>query len=197
MSEQNFDESREPLRRMGPRRTAKEGPPDGVERRTAKADRRHDHNRMYATFFIEDHFFGVEVEQVQEVFRTQEITSVPLAPPVIAGLINLRGQIVTSLELRNRLGFPPRPAGVEAMSVVIRTPEGAVNLLVDQIGDVIEVTPTLFESPPETVDPQLASVLEGVYKLDDRIFLALNTAEVIKGVGASSKEVLSKQSPGA
>lgn len=183
--------------RMGPRRTVKAGPPEGGERRAAKADRRHDQNRMYATFFIEDHFFGVEVERVQEIFATQEITPVPLAPPVIAGLINLRGEIVTALELRNRLGFPPRPDGMEAMSVVIRTAEGAVNLLVDQIGDVIEVTPALFEPPPETVDPQLASVLDGVYKLDDRIFLALNTEEVIKGVGASTKEILSKQSTGA
>ncbi|TAK05947.1 MAG: chemotaxis protein CheW [Candidatus Manganitrophaceae bacterium] len=148
---------------------------------------------MYATFFIEDHFLGVEVEKVQEVFTAQEITSVPLAPPIIAGLINLRGEIVTALELRNRLGFPPRPAGMEAMSVVIRTAEGAVNLLVDQIGDVIEVLPTLFEPPPETVDPQLASVLDGVYKLEDRIFLALNTEAVIRGVGLSANEILSKQ----
>lgn len=191
------DQEKELTPRMEPRRTVKAGPPEGVERRTARADRRHDENRMYATFFIEDHFFGVEVERVQEIFATQEITPVPLAPPVIAGLINLRGEIVTALELRNRLGFPPRPAGMEAMSVVIRTAEGAVNLLVDQIGDVIEVTPALFEPPPETVDPQLASVLGGVYKLDDRIFLALNTEEVIKGVGASAKEILSKQSTGA
>lgn len=187
------DEEKGFIPRMGPRRTEKEGPPGGVERRTAKADRRHDHNRMYATFFIEDHFFGVEVERVQEVFTTQEITSVPLAPPIIAGLINLRGEIVTVLELRNRLGFAPRPAGMEPMSVVIRTADGAVNLLVDQIGDVIEVTPILFEPPPETVDPQLASVLDGVYKLDDRIFLALNTEAVIKGVGISFNEILSKQ----
>ncbi len=196
MSEEKFDENKDVFRRMGPRRTAKEGPPDGDERRTAKADRRHDHNRMYATFFIEDHFFGVEVEKVQEVFRSQEITSVPLAPPVIAGLINLRGEIVTTLELRNRLGFRPRPAGMEAMSVVIRTEEGAVNLLVDQIGDVIEVTPALFEPPPETVDPQLGSVLDGVYKLDDRIFLALNTEAVIRGVGTSPNEIFSKPSSG-
>lgn len=178
---------------MGERRGGNVGSPTGVERRAAKADRRHDHNRMYATFFIEDHFFGVEVERVQEVFTAQEITSVPLAPPVIAGLINLRGEIVTVLELRNRLGFPPRPAGMEAMSVVIRTAEGAVNLLVDQIGDVIEVTPALFEPPPETVDAPLASVLDGVYKLDDRLFLALDTEAVIKGVGTSPNEILSKQ----
>ena len=178
--------------RMGPRRTAKTDPPEGIERRVAKVDRRHGNNRMYATFFIGDHFFGVEVEGVQEVFAVQEITPVPLAPPVIAGLMNLRGEIVTALELRNRLGFPPRPAGMEAMSVVVRTAEGPVNLLVDQIGDVIEVLPALFEPPPETIDPRLASVLDGVYKLEDRIFLALNTEAVIKGAGASAHEIRSK-----
>ncbi|MBI3805816.1 MAG: chemotaxis protein CheW [Nitrospirae bacterium] len=147
---------------------------------------------MYATFFIEDHFFGVEVENVQEVFTAPAITSVPLAPSIIAGLINLRGEIVTTIDLRVRLGFSPRAAGVEAMSVVVRTLEGPVNFLVDQIGDVIEVLPSLFEPPPETVDAQLASVLDGVYKLEDRIFLALNTEAVIKGVGPSPSEILSK-----
>lgn len=193
MSEEESEAGGLASRRVAPRRMENAGPPDGADRRVAKADRRHDNNRMYATFFIEDHFLGVEVEKVQEVFTAQEITSVPLAPPIIAGLINLRGEIVTALELRNRLGFPPRPAGMEAMSVVIRTAEGAVNLLVDQIGDVIEVLPTLFEPPPETVDPQLASVLDGVYKLEDRIFLALNTEAVIRGVGLSANEILSKQ----
>lgn len=169
------------------RRGAASGPPGAVERRVAKADRRRENNRMYATFFIENHLFGVEVENVQEVFTAQEITPVPLAPPIIAGLINLRGEIVTALDLRNRLGFPPRPAGMEAMSVVVRTAEGLVNLLVDQIGDVIEVLPTLFEPPPETVDPQMASALNGVYKLEDRLFLGLNIEEVVRGVGSAMK----------
>jgi purine-binding chemotaxis protein CheW len=191
MDEQH-DQEKGFIPRMGPRRTEDVGPPGAVERRVAKADRRHENNRMYATFFIENHFFGVEVEKVQEVFTAQEITSVPLAPPIIAGLINLRGEIVTALELRNRLGFPPRPAGMEAMSVVVRTAEGLVNLLVDQIGDVIEVLPTLFEPPPETVDPQMVSVLDGVYKLEDRLFLALNIEAVVRGVGTASGERVSK-----
>jgi purine-binding chemotaxis protein CheW len=132
------------------------------------------------------------VERVQEIFATQEITPVPLAPPVIAGLINLRGEIVTALDLRNRLGFPPRPAEREAMSVVVRTAEGSVNLLVDQIGDVIEVLPSLFEPCPETIDPQMASVLDGVYKLEERLFLALNIEAVVRGVGTAGGEVISK-----
>lgn len=193
MSEE-WEEDQQASRRVGPRRFVDAGAPETGERRVAKADRRHDNNRMYATFFIENHFFGVEVEKVQEVFTAQEITPVPLAPPIIAGLINLRGEIVMALELRNRLGFPPRPAGMEAMSVVIRTAEGSVNLLVDQIGDVIEVLPSLFEPPPDTVDHRLASVLDGVYKLDGRIFLALNTEAVMKGAGTSANEILSKQS---
>jgi purine-binding chemotaxis protein CheW len=187
------DRGKEFIPRAGPRRTADVGPPGSVERRVAKADRRHDNNRMYATFFIEDHFFGIEVEKVQEVFTAQEITPVPLAPPVIAGLINLRGEIVTALDLRNRLGFPPRPAGMEAMSVVVRTAEGSVNLLVDQIGDVIEVLPTLFEPPPETVDPQMAAVLDGVYKLEERLFLALNIQAIVHGFLSTTGKIESSE----
>ena len=97
--EEELDENQEQSRRIGPRRFVNAGPPEGIDRRVAKADRRHDNNRMYATFFIENHFFGVEVEKVQEVFNAQEITSVPLAPPIIAGLINLSGEIVMALEL--------------------------------------------------------------------------------------------------
>ncbi|MFY9269199.1 MAG: chemotaxis protein CheW [Candidatus Manganitrophaceae bacterium] len=172
------------------------GNPDGPERRTALADRRHGNNRQYATFFLEGHFFGVEVEKVQEVFKGVEMTPVPLCPAVIAGLINLRGEIVTTLDLRLCLGFSPRPQdrlaegitdgadiGKNAgMNVVVRTPEGPVNLLVDRIGDVVEVRPDLFAPPPQTLDPTLRKGIQGVYRLQDRLLLALNTDAVIEGM---------------
>ncbi len=164
------------------------GNPDGPERRTAVADRRHGNNRQYATFFLEGHFLGVEVEKVQEVFKGVEMTPVPLCPAVIAGLINLRGEIVTTLDLRLCLGFSPRPLDGIAdgigigMNVVIRTAEGPVNLLVDRIGDVIEVRPDLFAPPPQTLDPTLRKGIQGVYRLQDRLLLALNTDAVIEGM---------------
>ena len=93
--------------------------------------------------------FGVEVQQVQEVIRYQEMTRVPLAPRWSRGLINLRGQIVTAIDLRRRLELPRRPAGALPMNVVVRTDDGAVSLLVDEIGDVVGSASTQFEPAPE------------------------------------------------
>lgn len=157
------------------RRVSVSSPPGGEERRQATADRRHDQNRQYATFFLDDHFLGVEVRRVQEVLTTQGLTRVPLAPPTVAGLINLRGQIVMAVDLRARLGFPTRTEGTALMNMVVQTLDGPVSLLVDRIGDVIDVNPDLFTPSPETVDERLRAVTEGVYKLKDRLLLALNT----------------------
>ncbi|MFQ5542927.1 MAG: chemotaxis protein CheW [Nitrospiria bacterium] len=155
---------------------------DAGERRLATADRRHENNRQYATFFLENHFLGVEVENVQEVFTAKEMTRVPLAPPVIGGLINLRGHIILTIDLRKRLGFNDRDEGKEVMSIVVRTDDGPVNLLVDQIGDVIEVRPDLFEPPPTTLDHDLGASVDGVYKLKDKLLLALSTRRVTQVV---------------
>src|SRR5438874_826198 len=95
--------------------------------------------RQYCTFYVDGHYFGLEVLNVQEIIRYQEMTRVPLAPSVVRGLINLRGQIVTAIDLRRRLGLTERPADQSPMNVVIRTDDEAVSLLVDEIGDVREV----------------------------------------------------------
>jgi purine-binding chemotaxis protein CheW len=88
-------------------------------------------SKQFCTFFLNDLFFGVEVLQVQEVLRCQPMTRVPLSPPTVRGLINLRGQIVTALDLRHRLELPERDAGSQPMNVVVRSDDGAVSLLVD------------------------------------------------------------------
>jgi purine-binding chemotaxis protein CheW len=136
-------------------------------------------NRQYATFFVDGLFFGVEVLQVQEVLRYQEMTPVPLAPEVIEGLINLRGQIVTAVDMRRRLKLKPRPEGQTPMNTVVRTAEGAVSLLVDEIGDVLEVEAETFEATPDNVDPAARELLRGVYKLKDRLLLILDTEKTI------------------
>ena len=84
--------------------------------------------KQFCTFFLDGHMFGVEVEQVQEVFRYQEMTKVPLAPQVVRGLINLRGQIITAIDLRQRLGMEPLPEDKFPMNVVVRTKDGVVSL---------------------------------------------------------------------
>jgi purine-binding chemotaxis protein CheW len=135
--------------------------------------------RQFCTFFIDNLFFGVEVLKVQEVIRYQEMTRVPLAPPVISGLINLRGQIVTAIDLRRRLGLREREDGQLPMNVVVRTDEGVVSLLVDEIGDVLEAAEESFERPPETLDDESRELVRGVYKLKGRLLLILDTDKAI------------------
>ncbi|MFN7840202.1 MAG: chemotaxis protein CheW [Pirellula sp.] len=103
------------------------------------------------TFFLDSQMFGIDVQTVQEVIRYQQMTDIPLAPDAVCGLINLRGQIVTAIDLRKRLGLPSRPEGQLPMNVVVRSDDGAVSLLVDQIGDVQESDLENFASPPETL----------------------------------------------
>lgn len=136
--------------------------------------------RQYATFFVNGVFFGVDVLKVQEVLRYQEMTRVPLAPRVIEGLINLRGQIVTAIDMRRRLNLLPRASDEQPMNVVIRSEEGAVSLLVDEIGDVLQVSHSCYEPAPANMPAEQRMLVEGVYKLDGRLLLIVNTAEALK-----------------
>jgi purine-binding chemotaxis protein CheW len=135
--------------------------------------------RQYCTFYAGNMFFGVWVREVQEVLLYQDMVHVPLASPVVRGLINLRGQIVTAIDLRRRLDLPDREDGVDPMNVVIRTDDGAVSLLVDQIGDVVEVDERTFESPPENLRGRARELIEGVYKLDNQLLLILDAHKAI------------------
>jgi purine-binding chemotaxis protein CheW len=135
--------------------------------------------RQFCTFFLGNDFFGVDVRQVQEVLRYQEQTRVPLSPKVVRGLINLRGQIVTAIDLRCRLGLGQREDSALPMNVVVRTEDGAVSLLVDEIGDVVEVKDEDFEPPPETVTGVARDLIIGTYKLADRLLLILDTEKTV------------------
>jgi purine-binding chemotaxis protein CheW len=130
---------------------------------------------QFCTFYLDKLLFGVELKSVQEVIRSLGVTKVPLAPSVVNGLINLRGQIVTAVDLRRRLELEPRPADLPAMNVVVRSDDGPVSLLVDEIGDVVEVDDTTFERPPETLRGLTREVITGVHKLNDRLMLVLDT----------------------
>jgi len=129
---------------------------------------------QYATFVVDDLFFGIDVLRVQEVLRYQELTRVPLAPVVAEGLINLRGQIVTALDMRRRLGLPGRDADRVPMNLVVRTEEGPVSLLVDEIGDVLQLDAADFEAPPDNLTAAARELVPGVYKLRDRLLLVLD-----------------------
>jgi purine-binding chemotaxis protein CheW len=132
------------------------------------------HTSQFCTFYLDRLLFGVELKGVQEVIRSLEMTKVPLAPPVVSGLINLRGQIVTAVDLRRRLELEPRPPGRSAMNVVVRSEDGAVSLLVDEIGDVIEVDETSFEPPPGTLRGSVRSMIVGIHKLNGRLMHVLD-----------------------
>jgi purine-binding chemotaxis protein CheW len=141
---------------------------------------------QFSTFFVADLFFGVDVLNVQEVLRFQQMTPVPQAPRVIEGLINLRGQIVTAIDMRRRLGLPPRAGDKSPMNIVVRTSDGAVSLLVDEIGDVLEMDAATYERPPENLDPAAREIIRGVYKLKGRLLLVLD-AERTAELTANSK----------
>lgn len=132
-------------------------------------------SQQFCTFYLDKLMFGVELEKVQEVIRYLEITEIPLAPRVVSGLMNLRGQIVTGIDLRRRLDLTDRPQETPPMNLVIRSADGAVSLLVDEIGNVVEVTEDSFERPPETLQGKVREVILGVHKLERQLMHVLNT----------------------
>ena len=135
--------------------------------------------RKLSTFYLDDLFFGVDVTRVQEVIRYHELTRVPLAPEVVQGLINLRGQIVTAVDLRAPLELRDRQNGHEPMNVVLRTEDEPVSLLVDRIGDVLDVDEDAFEPPPETLKGAVRKLIRGAYKLDGTLLLHLDVSAAI------------------
>lgn len=143
--------------------------------------------RQFSTFFLHGMYLGVEVLKVQELIKAQEMTRVPLASNVVRGLINLRGQIVTAIDLRRQFGMPDREAGRSPMNVVVRTDEGAVSLLVDEIGDVVEADEQQFERPPDTIQGRARELVTGVYKLDGRLLLVLDVQQAISTEQALTK----------
>lgn len=136
-------------------------------------------DQQLCTFEVAGLLLGLDVLGVQEVLRRRTLAHVPLAPAVIEGLLNLRGQIVTAIDLRRRLGLPPRPAGAESMLIIARTQDAQVALIVDRVGDVVEVSAATFEPPPETVPGNLRGLLRGVHKLPGRILHVLEPEQVV------------------
>jgi purine-binding chemotaxis protein CheW len=131
-------------------------------------------HQQYCTFQVGGFLFGVAVTKVQEVVRFQDLTHVPLAPREVSGLINLRGQIITTIDLRRRLRLPDREAGAKPINMLISTPEGGISLQVDQIEDVIDVDMSSIEPPPEALDPGVRRCILGVSKQRDRLLLILD-----------------------
>jgi purine-binding chemotaxis protein CheW len=139
-----------------------------------------DYLNQYVSFRVEQQLFGVPVNAVQEVLNPQAIARTPKARSEIAGLLNLRGQIVTAVNLRKRLGLPALDSEKESMNVVVRQGAESFSLLVDEVGDVINVSGETLEPVPHTLDPQWKAVTHGVFRLEEQLFIILNTAAVLR-----------------
>ncbi|GAB5407540.1 MAG: chemotaxis protein CheW [Aureliella sp.] len=131
------------------------------------------------TFQIANHHFCIDAIRVQEVIRYQNMTPVPLTEDYVRGLINLRGQIVTAIDMRKRLAFDDFPVGQQPMNVVVQARGGAVSLLVDRIGDVTEHELTYYEAAPPTLTAPLRDYIVGAYKLDSQLLLHLDIDAVV------------------
>jgi purine-binding chemotaxis protein CheW len=140
--------------------------------------------RQYSTFRVAEMFMGIELTRVQELLRFQEMTSVPLAPRAIEGLINLRGQIVTALDVRRILGLPAVESEDKLpMNIVIQSEGGPVSLLVDEICDVLDVPLEASTPLPENMPALQRELIEGVYHLESRLLLILNADRVLETAG--------------
>lgn len=135
-------------------------------------------SQKYSTFYLNGICFGVPVERVQEVMEFHEITKVPLSPAVLPGIINLRGQIITTIDLKTRLELSNGECAGQPMMIVVRTGEGPVNLVVDRIGNVVDVDPERFEKPTETLKPGVRALTTHVCKMEDQLLLVLDTEKI-------------------
>ncbi|MDE5094507.1 MAG: chemotaxis protein CheW [Trichodesmium sp. St11_bin5] len=133
----------------------------------------------FCTFYLDKLFLGIEVEKVQEIIRYQKITHVPLSSPEVAGLINLRSQIVIAIDLRRRLNLTDNKMEKLPLNVVISSEDETVSLLVDEVGDVIDVSQESFEKPPETLRGKVRRLIRGAYKLEKQLLLILDVEKVI------------------
>lgn len=123
-------------------------------------------------FKIGDGYYAVPVLEVQEVVKPQKVSRVPKAPEYIDGLINLRGQVVTSLNLKNLFGIQGE-ANEDYMNVIVRSEDSLYSLVVDEIMDVMEVTANQFAQTPDTLNPKVKKFIKGVYKLEGRLLILL------------------------
>ena len=140
---------------------------------------------QYTTFFLGETYLGIDVLRVREILVRQNMTPVPKSPRSVLGLINLRGQIVTAVDLRDRMGMGSLDEVEEPMNVVIRTKEGPVSLLVDAVGDVMSVSDKTLEPTPDNVSGPARKFVSGVHKLDGKLLAVLDVDRLFPGEPAA------------
>ena len=135
--------------------------------------------RQMCTFWVGDLYLGVDVGSVQEVLRLETFTPVPLAPAAVLGLINLRGRIVTAIDLRRQLGVVKEDRPARQMNLILADSTG-LSLVVDRVGDVAHVSEVDFEEPPDTLRGRSRRLIRGAYKLQERLLLVLDMNEALR-----------------
>lgn len=133
----------------------------------------------FVTFDIAGQLFGVPIGDVQDVFKPQRLTPVPLSHPDVAGVLNLRGRIVTMVDCRRHLGGPPRAPGEAVMAVGVERGGESYGILIDKIGDVLSLEATTYEANPVNLDACWRAVCKGIYRLPDRLLVVLNITSVL------------------
>ena len=137
-------------------------------------------SRDYVTMTIADQLFGIPVLAVQDVLGPQRITRIPLSPPEVAGALNLRGRIVTAIDVRRRLNLPPRAADNPGMSVVVDHKGELYSLIVDAVGEVMSLPSDAYERNPSTLDPRWREVSGGIYRLKGKLLVVLGVSNLLE-----------------
>ena len=134
---------------------------------------------QFSTFLVDDRLYGVNIKMVQEITKSMNVTEVPLAPTYIKGLINLRGQIATAVGLRELFEIAPSQSQNGKINVVCKSESYLMSLVVDEVGDVLELEDALFELTPETVNPAVSKFMSGVYKLPNNLLSVIDIQKII------------------
>src|SRR5262245_962622 len=133
----------------------------------------------YVTVIIDEQLFGLPISRVQDVFSPDRLTRVPLGPAEVSGVLNLRGRIVTAIDMRVRLGLPRREGNHAPMAVGIDHQGEAYGLLIDQVGEVMKLPVSGREPNPANLDPRWAKISDGVHRLDGQLLVVLDVEEVL------------------
>lgn len=146
---------------------------------TVAGDRAESGQAEFVTMSVDGQLFGIPVLLVQDALKSQKITRIPLASREVAGALNLRGRIVTAIDVRRRLGLPDRPSNEAGMNIVVEHGGELYSLIVDSVGEVLTVDAETFERNPATLDPQWKSFCKGIYRLDGNLLLSLDVANLL------------------
>ncbi len=139
-------------------------------------------SKDYLTITIAGQRFGIPILQVQDVLREQTVTYIPLAPEEIAGSLNLRGRIVTAIDVRKRLGLPDKDGDEPSMSIVVEYNDELFSLIIDSVGDVLRFKDKYYENNPGTLDPIWRDISTGIYQLEEELLIIMDVARLLENI---------------